>query len=87
MYLSLIQMDNDPNYARRYIKTFRIFASQSFIDAAPNANAATLTGSVLNLQPASATFDGVVITGPQNFTGAKTFASPLTALLQIAFGI
>ena len=45
------------------------------IGAVPNANAATLTGSVLNLQPASASFGGVVTTGDQTFAGAKTFSS------------
>ena len=43
------------------------------IGAVPNANAATLTGSVLNLQPASASFGGVVTTGDQTFAGIKTF--------------
>jgi hypothetical protein len=45
------------------------------IGAAPNANGATLTGTVLNLEPASATFGGVVTTGLQTFAGAKTFAN------------
>jgi len=47
----------------------------SAIGAAPNANAATLTGSVLNLQPASASFGGVVTTAAQTFAGIKTFNS------------
>jgi hypothetical protein len=47
----------------------------SAIGSVPNANAATLTGSVLNLQPASASFGGVVTTGDQTFAGAKTFSS------------
>jgi len=45
----------------------------SAIGAVPNANAATITGSVLNLQPASASFGGVVTTGTQTFAGDKSF--------------
>lgn len=52
------------------------------IGATPNANAATLSGAngqVLNLQPASTSFGGVVTTGAQSFSGAKTFTSTVTA--------
>jgi hypothetical protein len=45
----------------------------SAIGSTPNANGATITGSVLNLEPASASFGGVVTTGTQTFAGAKTF--------------
>jgi hypothetical protein len=45
----------------------------SAIGSTPNANAATLTGQVLNLEPASASFGGVVTTGTQTFAGDKTF--------------
>lgn len=48
-------------------------SSLSAIGATPNANGATITGTVLNLQPASTSFGGVVTTGVQSFTGAKTF--------------
>lgn len=44
------------------------------IGAVPNANAATISGTTLNLQPASASFGGVVTTGTQAFGGAKQFA-------------
>lgn len=47
------------------------------VGASPNANAATLTGQVLNLQPADATNPGVVTTGAQTFAGAKTFSSTI----------
>jgi len=47
----------------------------SAIGSVPNANAATLTGSVLNLQPASASFGGVVTTVDQTFAGTKTFSA------------
>lgn len=53
--------------------------SLSAIGSTPNANAATLTGSVLNLQPASDSFGGVVTTGTQTFAGNKTFNGILTA--------
>jgi len=49
------------------------------IGAVPNANAATLTGQVLNLQPANASFGGVVTTGAQTFAGAKTFTGAISA--------
>jgi len=45
------------------------------IGAAPNANAATITGSTLNLQPASVSFGGVVTTSAQSFAGVKTFTA------------
>jgi len=48
------------------------------IGSSPNANAATITGTVLNLEPASASFGGVVTTGTQTFAGAKTFQDQLT---------
>lgn len=41
----------------------------------PNANAATLSGGVLNLQPASGSFPGGVSTSAQTFAGVKTFSS------------
>lgn len=45
-------------------------------DNSPNANAATISGSTLTLQPASASFPGGVSTTTQTFAGAKTFNSP-----------
>lgn len=53
-------------------------ASLSAIGSSPNANGATLTGSVLNLEPASALFGGVVTTGTQTIAGAKTLTNNLT---------
>jgi len=53
--------------------------SLSAIGSTANANGATITGSVLNLQPASASFGGVVTTGTQTFAGAKTFNTTLNA--------
>lgn len=54
------------------------------VGASPNANAATLTGQQLNLEPANATKPGVVTTGTQTLAGAKTFSSLLTAQNSIA---
>lgn len=51
----------------------------SAVGASPNANAATLTGQVLNLEPASASFPGVVTTGTQSFAGDKTFTGAISA--------
>jgi len=46
--------------------------SLSAIGSSPNANAATISGSVLNLEPASSTFGGVLTTGTQSYAGDKT---------------
>ena len=43
------------------------------IGAVPNANGASLSGQALTLQPASASFGGVVSTGTQSFAGVKSF--------------
>ena len=43
------------------------------IGSSPNANAATLSGQVLYLEPASASFGGFVTTGTQTMAGDKTF--------------
>lgn len=48
------------------------------IGSSPNANGATISGVNLNLEPASASFGGVVTTGTQTFAGAKTFSSDPT---------
>jgi hypothetical protein len=49
------------------------------IGATPNANGGTISSGALSLQPASASFGGVVTTGTQTIAGAKTFSSDLTA--------
>lgn len=49
----------------------------SAIGSSPNANAATLSTQALNLEPASASFGGVVTTIAQSFAGLKTFTSNL----------
>jgi hypothetical protein len=47
------------------------------IGSSPNANGATISGTTLNLQPASASFGGVVTTTTQTFAGDKTFSGTL----------
>ena len=47
------------------------------IGSTPNANGATISGVNLNLEPASASFGGVVTTGAQTFAGVKTLATPV----------
>lgn len=50
------------------------------VGSSPNANAATIAaGQILNLEPASASFPGVVTTGTQSFAGAKTFTGAISA--------
>jgi Repeat of unknown function (DUF5907) len=44
----------------------------SAIGSTPNANGATLTGQALNLEPASASFGGIITTGTQTIAGDKT---------------
>lgn len=51
------------------------------VGSSPNANAATISGTLLNLEPASASFPGVVTVGSQTIAGAKTLTSPLTVAL------
>jgi hypothetical protein len=49
------------------------------IGSTPNANGAKISGVNLNLEPASASYGGIVTTGAQTFAGAKTFSPTLTA--------
>jgi hypothetical protein len=48
------------------------------IGSSPNSNGATLTGAVLNLEPADATHGGVFTTGSQSIAGAKTWVDAAT---------
>jgi hypothetical protein len=48
-------------------------ATLSAIGSTPNANGATITGTVLNLQPADHTLGGVVTASDQEFAGRKSF--------------
>jgi hypothetical protein len=45
------------------------------IGSTPNANGASLSGQILNLQPASSTFGGVITIGAQTLSGAKTWSN------------
>lgn len=47
------------------------------IGAVPNANGASISGSTLTLQPAGASFGGVLTTGAQIIAGAKTLSNDL----------
>ena len=53
--------------------------TMSAIGSTANANGATISGTTLNLQPANASFGGIVTTGAQTFAGAKTFSSDIVA--------
>jgi hypothetical protein len=53
------------------------------IGSSPNANGATISGPTLNLEPASATFGGVLTSGIQSIAGAKTFTANLATSLDL----
>lgn len=53
--------------------------SVSPIGSSPNANGATVTGRFLSLQPASASYGGVVTTSAQTFAGDKTFTGNVSS--------
>jgi hypothetical protein len=58
------------------------------IGSTANANGATISGSTLNLEPASSSFGGIVTTGTQTFAGAKTFSADLvTNELRVGKGV
>jgi len=56
------------------------------IGASPNANGASISGGLLSLQPASATFGGIVTTGTQTFEGDKTFDNTVSAKVALQAG-
>ncbi|MFM7019792.1 MAG: beta strand repeat-containing protein, partial [Aquirufa sp.] len=60
--------------------------SLAAIGSTPNANGATISGTALNLEPASASYGGVVTTGTQTFAGVKTFSASATAASNLARG-
>lgn len=77
---------NDPITLNTTALSFSAFStagagvnSLGAIGSSPNANGATITGNTLNLEPASASFGGVVTTGTQSFAGAKTFTGAISA--------
>ncbi len=61
-----------------------IVAGLAPVGSSPNANGASISGSLLNLQPSSATQPGVNTTGAQTYAGVKTFSS--SPLLPSVFG-
>lgn len=48
------------------------------VGSSPNANAASLSGQALTLQPASASFPGILTTGTQTIGGDKTLSGTTT---------
>lgn len=54
--------------------------SLAAVGSTPNDNAATLTGTVLNLEPADATHPGVLTAGTQAIGGEKTWSGLQTTL-------
>ena len=50
------------------------------IGSTPNANGASVSGSTITLQPASASYGGIVTTGTQTIAGAKTFSSQIATI-------
>ena len=60
--------------------------SLSAIGSTPNANGATISGSTLNLEPASASFPGAITTGTQTIAGAKTFSGDTYFSSKVAIG-
>lgn len=57
--------------------------SVTTIGSSPNSNGMTLTGTVLNLQPANASYGGVITTGTQSIAGVKTMINDLTCSANI----
>jgi len=57
------------------------------VGSTPNANAASISGSTLNLQPADATNPGVVSNTTQSFAGAKTFITDTTVSANSSGGL
>lgn len=49
-------------------------STMAAIGSSPNANGATISGSTLTLQPASASFGGILTTGAQTIPGTKTMS-------------
>lgn len=47
------------------------------VGSTPNANSATLTGQILNLEAANGSFPGILSTTTQDIPGAKTFLEPI----------
>lgn len=56
------------------------------VDTNPNANAAKITGTQLQLEPANISFPGVVTTGNQSFAGTKVFTGPISSTSSIGVG-
>lgn len=66
-------------YARSLSSGGSGVTTMAAIGSSPNANGASIAATTLTLQPASASFGGVVTTGTQTFAGAKTFSGDISA--------
>lgn len=61
-------------------------SAMTAIGSSPNSNGATISGSTLTLQPASASFGGVITAGTQTMAGDKTFTGVFSASSTIKLG-
>lgn len=61
--------------ANKWVEAGGGVVALSAIGSTPNANAATITGSVLNFEPADLSFGGIINTVAQSFSGHKSFDS------------
>ena len=57
------------------------------IGSTPNANGGTISGTTFNLQPADATYGGILTASTQIIGGAKTFSATVSASSAIARGV
>ncbi len=76
---NMLQADTTVIATKYYVGTVSSSITLGPIGSSPNANGSTITGSTLNLEPASASFGGVVTTGAQTFAGVKTLTAPVFA--------
>lgn len=84
-YITVVLSDNDTDRPPKYdleVKTGGGGGGGSVtlapIGSSPNADGATLSGSILNLEPADASFGGIITVGPQVLPGNKSFSGPIT---------
>jgi len=78
--------DNNKTTFANFITATGAVTTLAAIGSSPNANGATISGNTLNLEPASASFGGVVTTGTQTIAGAKTFSGITTVSNATAAG-
>jgi trimeric autotransporter adhesin len=74
------------NAGKVILSSFNGMTSLGPIGSSPNANGASITSGVFTLQPASASFGGIVTTGTQTFEGDKTFDNTVSAKVNLQAG-